>query len=209
MSSIIFRTEENQVCVATDTLATSNNGTPRYFTNKAQILPHLKMIVAGTGAAGFMDRWIAGINNIPVRGIDHLDYLATAHLPDAWGGFKLQISIPDNLTTTIYHFGFSEVTGVIHAYAYRSDNGFRSERLEYGNGVKPDCTIPKNFEFPTVIKEMMEEQRDIQAKQPDGQRLYIGGEIQIHHLTRNGFNVYQLAEFEDYDSMKETVYQNR
>ena len=41
MSSLIFRTEREQVLVATDTLATSSDGKPGFFTTKAFIVPHL------------------------------------------------------------------------------------------------------------------------------------------------------------------------
>ena len=206
MSSIIFRVERSQVCVATDTLATSYDGKPLYFTNKAHIIPHLKMIIAGTGMARFLDRWLFSINNSPIQGIDALDRKAPNNLPRIWGELKLQIPIPDNLSTTVYHFGFSEVTGAIHAYAYRSENGFKSDRLKYGSGVNPRCAIPENFEFPTAIKGMMEEQRRLQVLLPKNEQVFVGGEIQIHHLMREGFNVYKLAEFDDYEEQKQAVY---
>ena len=63
MSSLIFQTEEQQVFVATDTWAVTRDGMPITFTSKALILPHLRMIVAGTGSGGFLDQWFVYINS--------------------------------------------------------------------------------------------------------------------------------------------------
>ena len=64
MSSLIFHTEQNQVMIATDTLATSPDGRPFKFTTKAFfLLPHLRMIIAGTGAGGFLGRWFIRVND--------------------------------------------------------------------------------------------------------------------------------------------------
>lgn len=207
MSSIIFHIEENQVFVATDTLATSHEGKPVYFTSKALILPHLKMIIAGTGRAGFLDWWFVGINGSPIRDIDALDRETTNNLATMWSKYDHQVAAPHKITTTtVYHFGFSDTTNVIRAYAYRSENGFQSELLRYGTAVKPECAVPQNYRFPNDITAMMDEQRTIQSEKTDGQRIYIGGEIQIHHLTRDGFNIYRLAEFEDYSQQKQIVF---
>jgi hypothetical protein len=54
----------------------------------------------------------------------------------------------------------------------------------------------------------MDEQRAIQRRKRKNKRIYIGGEIQIHHLTKAGFNVYTLAQFEDCDKDKKAIDQN-
>jgi hypothetical protein len=75
--------------VATDTLATSPDGKPLKFTTKAFILPHLKMIIAGTGAGGFLGRWFVRINDgLIVRGIDNLDYHTPRDLASMWQRHK-------------------------------------------------------------------------------------------------------------------------
>jgi hypothetical protein len=210
MSSLIFYTEESLVLVATDTLATSPDGRPFKYTTKAFILPHLRMIIAGTGVGGFLGRWFIEINDrMVVGGVDHLDYHTPSNLAAMWQGYKQEFSFTDSMTTTVYHFGFSEVTGVIHSYAYRSANGFQSERLEqYGLRVKPECPAPENFQFPKDIRKMMGDQRAIQAAKPKEQRIYIGGDIQIHHLGHDGFYAYTLDRFEDYDRDEKAMYEN-
>jgi hypothetical protein len=209
MSSLIFHTQDTEVLVATDTLATSPDGKPFKFTTKAFILPHLKIIIAGTGAGGFLGRWFVRINDgMVVRGVDHLDYHTPHKLASMWRGYKQEFSFPDSATTTVYHFGFSERTGLIHSFAYRSTDNFKSEAIRYGLGVKPECPIPDNYRLPRDIRKMMDDQRATQTAQPKEQRLYIGGEIEIHRLSKDGFQVYPLDRFEDYASDETAIYEN-
>jgi hypothetical protein len=55
MSSLIFFTDSEQALIATDTLAVSPDGQPLKFTTKAFALPHLRMVIAGTGAGASSD----------------------------------------------------------------------------------------------------------------------------------------------------------
>jgi len=208
MSSLIFFTDTTQALVATDTLGVSPDGRPLRFTTKAFIVPHLKLIIAGTGAGGFLGKWFVRVNDdFVVKGIDNLDYHTPSALATLWQGFKQQFSIED-ITATIYHFGFSETTGLIRSFAYRSTNDFRSEPIGYGLGFKPECPVPENYQLPGDIRKMMDDQRTIQASQPKDKRLYIGGEIMIHHLSRDGFSAYPLYRFEDYASDETAIYEN-
>jgi hypothetical protein len=208
MSSLIFCTEPEQAFIATDTLATLVDGNPFRFTTKAYIVPHLKMVIGGTGLGGVIDAWAFQVNHMVVRDVDHLDYHTRDNLNRIWADVQKKFSIPDDLTVTLYHFGFSLQDNTLHAYAYRSANDFRSERLEYGLRVKPACSVPENYEFPTDIKKMMEEQRVIQAALPTSDRVYIGGAILVHHLTRDGFSVYELDRFDDYAATERAIYEN-
>jgi hypothetical protein len=201
MSSLIWYTDETQVAVATDTLATSPDGMPIKFTTKAFIVPHLKLIIAGVGMGGFLGRWCVYMNDsMIVRGIDNLDYHAPRVLRSLWQRYKQELSIPDPITTTVYHFGFSEITELLHSYAYRSTKDFTSERLEpYGLRYKPECQIPADYRLPDDFITIMNEQRAVESTKPKGQRLYIGGEIELHHLTHDGFRVSTIHRFPDYD----------
>jgi hypothetical protein len=209
MSSLIFATDSGQAFVATDTLAVSYNGEPSFFTTKAFIVPHLRMIIAGTGVTGLMSKWFVQVaHGMVVRGIEHLDYHTPDNLNRIWRNMKEEFTIPENFTSTIYHFGFSEENELIKSYAYRSTNDFDSDPLIYGLGVKPECTIPENYILPDDIPAMMQDQRERQVLQPKESRLYIGGEILITHLTKIGFNSYNLCKFEDYDADEEAIYLN-
>lgn len=208
MSSLIFHTDRSQAFVATDTLATSNDGEPFMFTTKAFVIPHLRLIICGTGAGGFLGKWFIQVNDrMILRGIDNLDYHAPKSLSALWRGYKEESSPPDSLTATVYHFGFSEEDSLIHSYVYRSTNDFKSETLPDGIAVKPKCTIPDSDQRPIGIKKIMEEQRTTEASKPKDARVYIGGKIQIHHLTEFGFNIYTLDQFDDYESTEQAIFE--
>lgn len=179
------------------------------FTTKAFVVPHLKMIVAGTGVAGFLGRWFVQINDrMVVRGVDHVDYHTPRTLAAVWREHRQEFAIPASAATAIYHFGFSEETGQVHSFVYKSKSNFRSEQLRHGLGVEPECSIPKEYELPTDIKSMMLEQRAIQASRPKPDRISIGGEIQIHHLTERGFRILTVDKFEDHDADELAIYEN-
>jgi len=55
---------------------------------------------------------------------------------------------------------------------------------------------------------MMEEQRVIQESLPKDERVYIGGKIQIHHLTKDGICIYTLDKFDDFDAMLQEIFEN-
>ncbi len=209
MSSLIFYTDQTQVFVATDTLATSLDGKPAMFTTKAFVVPHIRAVICGTGAGGFLGKWFIQVTDrMVVRGIDNLDYHAPSILAANWSRYKEEFLTLDSFTVTVYHFGFSEEDGLIHSYAYRSIKDFKSESLEYGVGIKPECTLPEKYIFPTDIKRMMDEQRRIQASRPQHERVFIGGEIQVFHLTVSGINIYTLGRFEDYDADEQAIFSN-
>jgi hypothetical protein len=209
MSSLIFHTDQNQAFAATDTLAVSPNSAPLMFTTKAFAIPHLKMVICGTGAGGFLGKWFIEINDkMIVKGIDNLDFHTPKILSALWDSYRKEFSPSEKQTTTVYHFGLSEEDGFIHTYAYRSTGNFKSEPLAYGVGYKPECKISEGYGFPTDIKKIMDEQRSIQLSKPKDERVYIGGEIQIFHLTKDGINIYTLAKFDDYSDTEKEIYSN-
>lgn len=209
MSSLIFFTDESQALVATDTLATSPDGKPFMFTTKAFIVPHLRLVMAATGAGGLLGKWFVQANDrMLLKGIENLDYHAPRALAALWQQHKQEFAIPESITVTVYHFGFLGSTGVIRAFAYRSTAGFRSERLPYGLGVKPECPVHDNWCLPADLKTLMVKQRSAQASRPQGERVYIGGEIQVHHLLKDGFQVQTIGRFDDYAQDEAEMYRS-
>lgn len=200
MSSLIFYTEPSQALIVTDTLAVSHDGEPFLFTSKALYLPHLRTVIAGTGIGRFSDDWHARINSgLLVRGIENLDHHTPRALQSLWAAFQQEHSELQGRTTTIYHFGISEETEEVVSFAYRSTNDFRSERLEYGTGVKPHCSVPEGNLYE-LIPGMLEEQRSIQQQEPFSERIHIGGEAIAIHLTPHACTfsrIHLFADFED------------
>lgn len=199
MSSLIFYTQPYGAFVVTDTLAVGQDDrSDKFFTTKAHYLPHLRMIIAGTGYAGFADRWYCHVNSqMRVAGIENLDYHTPSSLKQAWEGFCSRENPPPG-TTTVYHIGFSEETGEVVTFAYRSKNDFSSERIPYGLACKPDCSVPDGDDLTALIRPMMEEQREIQSKIPADERIYIGGEANAIRLTPDGCRQWTLFRFADF-----------
>lgn len=208
MSSLIFFTDEDNAVVATDTLVVSPEGTPLLFTSKAIYLPHLKVIVAGTGLGGFATEWALKINDkLIVKGLNNLDYHTPRCLRELWVKFKTECLFDENMTTTVYQVGFSQIDGNIAAFAYRSTNNFESEELTYGMRAKPDFAfLEEDYSLMDAIPIMMRDQRRIQDESPRGGRLYIGGEIQVLHLTRDGCRSFKLGEFDDFEDVQHEIF---
>jgi hypothetical protein len=143
-----------------------------------------------------------------VRGINNLNDHTPSSLYAIWRKYEQESVIKGDLTTTVYHFGFSEATGLMRAFAYRSTAKFKSEELPYSIGTKPVCSVPQDCRLPEDIPAMMREQRSIQARNPKSERLYIGGEIQIHHLSKDGCCIYTLHRFDDYDDDEKVMFSN-
>jgi hypothetical protein len=74
--------------------------------------------------------------------------------------------------------------------------------------VKPECPIPDGYDLPRVFKQLMDAQRAVQRSRPAGEpRIYIGGEIIVHHLTEPGCSVFILDRFDDYDADKRMMFE--
>jgi hypothetical protein len=208
MSSLIFQTQTDLVIVAADTLVVSlEDRSPRSFSSKVQIIPHLRMIAAGTGNANFCNEWYSMVmNDMLVDDVEHLNYHTPYALVELYKSNKERYSFKNELTTTIYHFGFSKNDGLIHSYAYRSKNNFISEPIQYGLRYKPECKIDEKIQLPFDIKKIMELQRATQSTQSKENRIEIGGEIQVYFLTNDGYTVKTIDKFSDFEKVKKEIY---
>lgn len=202
MSSLIFYTDDEQIVVATDTLAVKSDGSSMMYCSKAIYLPHIRTIIAGTGMGIFSGDWAMEVNNkMVLSGILNLDFHTPSALREKWKQFQNDYNLPNSMTTTVYHFGISEEDNSIAAFAYRSANNFISEPLPRGFGLKPECSIPEGNNFIELIPQMMEEQRALQIKANPSERIYIGGEAIGMHLTKNGgCNIFPIFKFSDYEN---------
>lgn len=210
MSSIIYGFTAENAVVGTDTLAVSSEDfSPVMFTTKSFVVPHLKLIISGTGFQGFAGKWFVRINDgIVVRDIDNLDYHTPDTLRKIWRDYSEEHPPDSEASTTIYHFGYSEELKALRGYAYRSKKNFESEELVYGFGIKPECSLLEDLSLPRDLKKMMDEQRIIQATKPENERLYIGGEIIVNELSHEGFSTYTIDKFDDYETVEETIFTN-
>jgi len=209
VTSFICMLGEDNLILATDTLATTPEGTPSFFTSKATHVPHLKSLIMGTGVGGFANRWANQVAaSMVLSGINNLDYHTPKALRDLWKAYRAEHDVPDGITTTVYHFGLSEDDGRMCGFAYRSTDDFSSEQLDYGWRFKPECTVPDGDDIGAIIEAMMREQRQIQETRPLNERVFIGGEAILHHLMPGSYAAYNLFRFEDYDDTLKEIFGN-
>lgn len=206
MSSLIFYTDESQALVATDTLAVNPDGTPLMFCSKAIYLPHIRTIIAGTGLGMFSGDWANQVNNrFIVEGLRNLDYHTPDGLRALWASTKERDEVPESITTTVYQIGISEDDEKVHAFAYRSTNNFQSEPLTHGTRAKPECTFPEG-NLITHLQSMMLEQRAIQESKAVDERIYIGGECVVMHLTKDVCTTKKWFRFDDYKDQLSEIF---
>ncbi|MGU5697492.1 hypothetical protein ACV1D9_09970 [Aeromonas allosaccharophila] len=210
MSSLIFYTDEDQALIATDTLAVTPSGEPLLFCSKAIHLPHLNIVIAGTGQGGFATRWAMHVNDrMVINGINNLDFHTSIGLRELWIQYCNEFQLLPEATTTVYQFGFCQDSKKMIGIAYRSTNNFISEVRPYGLAAKPECTFPNGeYSIPSVFSEMMSEQRTIQAQKPKHERIYIGGKINVLHLNKSGCSSYILREFSDFAAHEKKLFDN-
>ena len=103
MPSLIFQLNTDCISVATDTLATLPDGSPAVFSTKAMYLPHLRMIVAGTGVAGIMGQWVQQMNDLMVlSGILNVAFPAPKNFRSIWADAQAEHDLVVDQTFTIY-----------------------------------------------------------------------------------------------------------
>lgn len=111
MSLLMFRQSPEAVHLVTDTLETTVGGDPHSLVTKCGIVPHLDLVVAGTGVAAVSERWRKMVHDLVLcRDIDMLDVHAPKALRKVW--IELVAENPTDLlteTATIYHLGLANV----------------------------------------------------------------------------------------------------
>lgn len=200
MTALIYALQPDQVCLAMDTLTVSaDDKTPLLFQTKFSVLPHLKMVIAGTGLAAMVTQWFQFVNgNMVARDIDHVDVYAPAALRRAGAACPGT----DLSTTTLYHFGYSDQQQCYVGYAYRSANNWVSEKLPFALGVKPPVPVPptNDIQFPQFLVDVMLEQRRADQLLPHSERVGIGGEVSFVVMRDHSITVTPVHRFESYET---------
>lgn len=199
MTSLLFFTDDHEATVVTDTLIATKSEEFLGFANKAVSVDRLKLLIAGTGAADLFIRWISFVNNeCTATDVDSLNDQATKKLQAIWREMQRETPAFADYTATVYLFGVSNNTGLIHSYVYRSDNNFASSRIAQGLAMKPALAVDEleNVEywrFPESGKEIMRRQAEVEYLKPKGERVLIGGEANVLTLSKAGCKFWSLG----------------
>ena len=208
MTALVYYAEDEQLCVAMDTrtLDLDDETGDRAlgpFCSKMFLVPHLRGMITGTGIRSLPFHWHAFVEQSTVaRNIEDLDDAASRTLPE----MARRCGVDDTLTATVYHFGYSQTTNGFVARAFRSTEGFRTERLLVPSfGIKP----PEGIELKAALGlcerdgieggmiAVMKMQKAIDDAQPPNARLGIGGEIQFLVMTPDEFSMRTIHRFDD------------
>lgn len=203
MSAIIIDLRPDKALIATDTLAVDLQGAPSGFTSKAFVLPHINLVIAGTGIAGISSAWFRYVNEVlsplGIEGLNattqqHLKGMFEAEFARRWPGINLH-------STTVYHVGVSELDGSIKGYRYSLSEGFEPKPLPYRVLCKPSAgKFPDGLDDYSTLVELMCRQKALEESKPFGDRQHIGGGIQLIELSSTGAmsaRIYQVDDFEE------------
>lgn len=207
MSSIVWEISTEAATVAVDTLCTDGHGSPVGLISKAFIVPHLKLVIATTGNLQILEDYFLVLNSKPIRGSSDLVLKAPEILRDL---SAVDLVRPDGsqLTTSVFQFGFSEVSGEMEGFMFHSGRGFTAVKLDYGTSYKPPCTLLGEHEPTTKgwIVQVMASQRYHQELLPFESRVHIGGEILMFRLENGSISVEELCPFQDRDEVAESIF---
>lgn len=205
MTALVFALQPEQVCMAMDTLVIgAEDRMPVSFQRKFLSVSESELVVAGTGCAGFINGWFQYLqSNLRGATIDDLN-------EETQGIFRASVSANgglSGLTTTIYRFGYSTREQRYAGYAYRSECGFRSDRLQYALGYKPVVPITPNdnISFPDFLIDIILEQQRQDSLQPISKRVGIGGEIEFVVMSGSSIHIETVHRFSSYKVEKNYI----
>jgi hypothetical protein len=200
MTALVFALQSDQVCIAMDTLVVgANDKMPIYFQRKFAVFPQNNLVVAGTGLANLICAWFSLLQSLPEpRDIDQINETA----PSALSSLADSCPGTDVTTATLYHFGYSSRERQYVGYAYRSEHGFRSDRLQYALGYKPvvKITPADDIRFPRFLVDIVLEQQRCDHLLPISERVGIGGEIEFVVMSRGAIHVETVHRFSSYEA---------
>ena len=205
MTALVFALQPDQVCLAMDTLVVgADDKLPLSFQRKFLSLPDADILIAGTGLANLISGWFDHVSSsLRVVDIDDLDKITPQVVKasvDAAGGLG-------DITTTLYHFGYSRTEGRYVGYAYRSTSNFQSERLQYALGLKPQVPVAPtdNIQFPGFLIDIVVQQQRYDRSLPADQQVGIGGEIEFAVLSEGATRIETVHRFISYESEKQQI----
>ena len=207
MTAIVFALQPDQICIAMDTLVVgADDKLPQYFHRKFIALPQANIVVAGTGLMNLITSWFSFLSSFSEKtNIDQINNL----VPHALRELSRHCYGTDLITTTLYHFGYSNQEERYLGYAYRSTKNFDSDRLQYALGFKPvvSVTPTHDIRFPDFLIDMVIEQQRQDQLLPTSQKVGIGGEIEFVYMVNQRIQVETVYRFASYNDEENYIKQ--
>lgn len=217
MTLLNFHISDDLILMMSDTIVSTSDNGPCFFTSKVHWLPHLDGLICGTGSLNFILAWIDRVQSgMLARDLWHLNDYVTEALLDL--ADLMPPIFVNETTTTIYHLGYDKAGRKFGGFAYRSTDNFISEILSAGTRTKPGITIFPEGEtlWPDYFIEIAKLQKADDDALPLAERVGIGGHLVSHTLTVDRTNesdsvccnITKVHEFDDYQSMYENCVTN-
>ena len=209
MTALNFLIQKEQICIAMDTLSLSaDDRDPLAYATKFIALPHVDMVVSGTGNGQVINEWMALVRSkIVITDIEHLNEYA----PNSLAKIMDKYVENEEITATIYHFGYSQARERFVGYAFRSINDWIPEELPSDSiGIKPNIkyNVGAEFQLPLSFIELISRQRELDLELPHEERVGIGGDIHFVHMNGNGINISKCHRFSSYEEDYEKMCEN-
>lgn len=214
MTALIYTLQPDRVCIATDSLALRPDKGALNYCTKIFLLPHLGMVLCGTGLIQLVLDWFCFLeSSVVAKDLMDVNDIAPDALVKIWREKYAAVQ----MTATIYQFGYNESEKRFDGFAYRSENDFKAERLLRDSiGIKPGRLDLREFALecmnekgvPQAFVETIEKLKLDDDNRPHQDKLGIGGEIHFLTLDRSGYVLSICHRFDDYYEIFDDMLRN-
>ncbi|MGK2887247.1 MAG: hypothetical protein ACSLE8_21165 [Rhodococcus sp. (in: high G+C Gram-positive bacteria)] len=197
MTALIYLIQDDQVCIAADTLVHENHA-PRSYVTKILTLPHLRGAIAGTGSCELLLQWYVTLQRSILPNLTSV----TEHAPKQLRDFA---RTQPPTSTTIYHFAWNEKR--FEGVSFSSRDDYAPKPLvrnsivikpEY-EGVHEDGGLI--YQGAAGFAEFIRRQRAFDEQLPVTDRAEIGGEVHVVSITPERMFQTIAYRFPDYDEL--------
>lgn len=214
MTALIYWLQPNKVCVAMDSLALRPDKDPLNYCTKILLLPHLKMVLCGTGLIQLVLDWFCFLeSNVMAKDLMDVNDIASDTLGRMWQ----QKYAGTGVSTTIYHFGYNESERQFGGVAYRSEKNFEPEWLAQDSlGIQPRRLDLREFATKSIDEkgvkqafiETIQKLKLDDDDRPRQDKLGIGGEVHFLTLDKSGYLLSICHRFDDYYQLFDEMVRN-
>lgn len=219
MSAIYYQVTDEAALVATDTYSIrADTGRALTLTDKCIPIPHLSMVLTGTGFHGFLMEWYWTIQRQTAAvDIEHLNEMAPGLLQETWLRFQDKNNLPDRDAVpgsggvTISHLGYSEREEQFAGCYYKLEDDFAPTRVKPGQQYfMPDLegvtdAFQEGLDAQQQAAALFVRAKDLDEERPPGERLGIGGMVKYYAVGRHGHVCKDILEFDDREETKEQI----
>jgi len=218
MSAVYLQIADETAITAADTYSIrAKTGGPLKLADKFIPLPHLNMVLTGTGYHGFLLEWYQALQrDAAPTDIEHLNEFAPALLQETWLRFKWKNDLPESPPgsggSKICHLGYSERKESFVGYYYDLKDDFAPTTVRPGQeylmpkmeGVH-DALLEGDYTAQEQVIAFFQRAKELDEQKPVGERVGIGGEIKFLGQGQWGHVCKTIHRFDNYEETKASI----